>query len=393
MTEIINTAKESFLISNISQLCTCDENLGTGPLGVIEDAAVVIENDRFVWVGPNAKAPKNTDRHLCANGVPALPGFVDSHTHLVFAGDRAQEFTSRMAGKKYDGGGIRHTTEATRSASEQQLHLLTQMRLREALAAGSTTVEIKSGYGLNVEAEARSCEIASAYTDEVTFLGAHLVPEEFSCDPDGYIDLVCGEMLQAVLGHARWIDVFCETGAFDEAQSRKVLEAGKAAGLGLRVHGNQLGYGPGVALAVEMGAASVDHCTYLSDSDIDALANSDTVATFLPATDFSTREPYPDARRVIDAGVNVAMASNCNPGSSFTTSISFCIALAVRDMFMSIEEAILAVTVGGARALRRDDIGSISVGKQADLVLLNAPSYHHLAYRPGVPMIDKVITA
>jgi imidazolonepropionase len=199
-------------------------------------------------------------------------------------------------------------------------------------------------------------------------------------------------MLERVVPGAKWIDAFCETGAFDADQCRAVLDAGRAAGLGLRLHGNQLGHGPGVQLAVDCGCASVDHCTYLTDADIEALAGRDTVATFLPAADFSTRQPYADARRVIDAGATVAVASNCNPGSSYTTSISFCIALAVREMHMTIDEAIQAVTVGGAAALRRTDVGRLSIGSAGHAVVLDAPTHHHLAYRPGVPLIRHTIT-
>jgi imidazolonepropionase len=322
-----------------------------------------------------------------------IPGFVDSHTHLVFAGDRADEFAARMAGERYAAGGIRVTTDATRAAGADELTALTEGRRREGYRAGITHVEIKSGYGLETDSERRSCEVAAGFTDDVTFLGAHVVPAEFDGKPDDYVWLVCGEMLEACAPYSRWIDVFCEEGAFDVEQSRAVLEAGAEAGLGLRVHANQLGEGPGVRLAVEMGAASADHCTYLSDDDIEALAASDTVATFLPATDFSTREQYPDARRAIDAGVNTALATNTNPGSSYTTSISFCIALAVRDMRMTAEEALTAATLGGARALRRDDIGHLSPGARADIAILAAPSYTHLVYRPGVPLIAATIAA
>lgn len=288
----------------------------------------------------------------------------------------------------YDGGGIRVTTRATRAASDTELIDLTGARVHEAQRAGTTTIEIKSGYGLTVDHEVRSLRIAGGFTDETTFLGAHLVPDEFIGDEDGYVELVAGAMLDAAAPEARWIDAFCERGAFDADQCREILMAGKAKGLGLRLHGNQLGHGPGVKLAVDMECASVDHCTYLSDDDVAALAASNTVATFLPATDFSTRQPYPDARRVIDAGARVAIASNCNPGSSYTTSIAFCIALAVRDMGMTIEEAVGAVTVGGAAALRRDDVGRLSPGARADAAVLDAPSYHHLAYRPGVPLVS-----
>ena len=320
-----------------------------------------------------------------------IPGFVDSHTHLVFAGDRADEFAARMAGRPYEAGGIGVTTAATRAASDGELRTLARARRDEALPRRHHPPGDQVRYGLDGGDRARSCEVAAELTDDVTFLGAHVVPAEYEGRADEYVELVCGEMLRACAPHARWIDVFCERGAFDADQSRAVLEAGRDAGLGLRVHGNQLGPGPGVRLAVELGAASVDHCTYLEGGDLEALAGGDTVATFLPATDFSTRQPYPDARRAIDAGASVAIATNCNPGSSYTTSMSFCIALAVRDLGMTSEEALAAATLGGARALRRDDVGRLSPGSLADAAILEAPSYTHLVYRPGVPLIAGTI--
>lgn len=380
----------SLLIDNIGMLVTGDPTAGSGPLGVLSDTSLTIEDGLVSSIG---SADRVTDERIDADGRCVLPGFVDSHSHLVFAGDRAEEFTARMAGTPYDGGGIRVTTEATRTADDDTLRALTAARIEEAHRAGTTTIEIKSGYGLNVADEVRSLRIAGEFTAETTFLGAHLVPTEYVGRADDYVSLVTGVMLEAAAPHARWIDAFCEVGAFDVDQSRAVLEAGRAAGLGLRLHGNQLGLSGGVQLAVEMGCASVDHCTYLSDVDIDALASNDTVATFLPATDFSTRQPYPDARRVIDAGARVAIASNCNPGSSYTTSLSFCIALAVRDMGMTIEEAIAAVTTGGAAALQRTEIGRLTLGTRGDAVILDAPTYHHLAYRPGVPVIAQTISS
>lgn len=382
------SSERSLVIDNIGLLVTNEPSLGRGPLGIVENASIVIVDDTVVSVGP---AGAVADDCIDADGAGVLPGFVDSHTHLVFAGDRAEEFTSRMAGHAYDGGGIRVTTDATRSTPTAELDRLVQLRLSEAHRAGTTTIEIKSGYGLNVADEARALQIAEAHTTETTFLGAHLLPNEFEGRADDYIDLVCGDMLTAAAPHAKWIDAFCEVGAFDVDQSRAVLNAGKAAGLGLRLHGNQLGTSGGVQLAVECGCASVDHCTHLSDADIEALAGSDTVATFLPAADFSTKQPYVDARRVIDAGATVAIASNCNPGSSYTTSISFCIAIAVREMNMTIDEAIQAVTIGGAAALQRDDIGHLAPGARGHVVILDAPSHHHLAYRPGVPLIRQTI--
>ena len=380
----------SLAIDRIGRLVTNDPALGEGEIGLVRDAALVIEGGEVVAV---ERAGADADRRIDAGGRCVIPGFVDSHTHLVFAGDRADEFAARMAGQGYEAGGIRVTTDATRAASADELEALARGRRAEALRAGITEIEIKSGYGLAVDSERRLCEVAARLTDEVTFLGAHVVPAEYEGHADDYVELVTGEMLAACAPFSRWIDVFCERGAFDAEQSRAVLEAGRAAGLGLRVHGNQLGPGPGARLAVEMGAASVDHCTYLEDDDIAALAGGDTVATFLPATDFSTREPYPDARRAIDAGAEVAIATNCNPGSSYTTSMPFCIALAVREMGMTIDEALLAATAGGARALRRDDVGRLAPGMRADAVVLDAPSHAHLVYRPGVPLIATVVAA
>jgi imidazolonepropionase len=374
----------ALVLDRIGVLVTGDPALGDGPLGVVRDAALVIEDGRVAAV---ERAGAQGDERLDAAGRCVIPGFVDSHTHLVFAGDRGDEFAARMAGALYQAGGIRVTVEATRAATRAELASLAAARRREALRAGITHLEVKSGYGLTAESEARLCSVAAELTDDVTFLGAHVVPAEYEGRADEYVELVCGDMLSACAPHARWIDVFCEEGAFDEEQSRAVLEAGRAAGLGMRVHGNQLGPGAGVRLAVEMGAASVDHCTYLADADVDALAGSDTVATFLPATDFSTRQPYPDARRVIDAGASVAVATNCNPGSSYTTSMAFCLALAVRDMHMTTDEALAAATRGGARALRRTDVGHLTPGARADAVVLDAPSYSHLVYRPGVPLV------
>jgi imidazolonepropionase len=380
----------SLVIDNVGLLVTCDPEQGEGPLGIVRDAAIVVEGDRVAAIEPAGAA---ADEQLDVEGRCVIPGFVDSHTHLVFAGDRADEFAARMAGRPYAASGITVTTEATRAAGEDELRELAAARRAEAVSAGITHLEIKSGYGLDTESERRLCAVAAEFTDDVTFLGAHAVPPEYEGRAGEYVELVCGEMLEACRPLARWIDVFCEEGAFDPDQSRRVLEAGRDAGLGLRVHGNQLGFGQGVRLAVELGAASVDHCTYLTDDDIAALAGSDTVATFLPATDFSTRQPYPDARRAIDAGVSVAVATNCNPGSSYTTSMAFCIALAVRDMRMTPEEALLAATTGGARALRRDDVGRLTPGARADAVVLEAPSYTHLVYRPGVPLVGAVVMA
>jgi imidazolonepropionase len=371
----------ALVIDNIGQLVTCDPELGDGPLGLRTAAAIAFEDGLVREIADAGRA--SGDRNVDAGGRAVIAGFVDSHTHLVFAGDRADEFAARMAGRRYDAGGIRVTTTATRAASAGELRTLARERQARARRDGITHQEIKSGYGLDVETEARTCAVAAELTGDVTFLGAHVLPAEFADRPGEYVELVCGQMLEACAQHCRWIDAFCEEGAFDADQCRAVLEAGRAAGLGLRLHANQLGEGPGVQLAVELGAASADHCTYLSHKDVDALAGGDTVATFLPATDFATREQYPDARRVLDAGARVALATNTNPGSSYTTSMSFVIALAVRDLRMTAEEALLAATAGGAAALRRDDIGRLRPGTRADAVVLDAPSYTHIPYRPG----------
>ena len=375
-------AGSSLLVDNIGELTT------HGPQGTINDAALVVEDGRVAWAGPAGSAPA-ADRRLDAGGRAVIPGFVDSHAHLVFAGDRAAEFAARMVGGRYTGGGLRTTVAATRAATDGTLRAKVARLVAEALRQGTTTIECKSGYGLTVEDEARSLRIAAEFTPETTYLGAHVVPD--GADPDEYTELVCGEMLAAGRPHARWVDVFCEHGAFDADQSRAVLRAGIAAGLGARVHANQLTEGPGVLLAVELGAASADHCTHLSTMDVGALAGSDTVATLLPGAEFSTRSRYPDARALLDAGATVALASDCNPGSSYTSSMPFCIALAVRELRMTPAEALWSATAGGARALRRDDIGHLGIGARADLAILDAPSHLHLAYRPGVPLIHTVL--
>jgi len=384
----------TLLIDGIGELVTNDPGLGHGPLGLLTDAAIVVDEGRVAWVGQRSAAPA-ADRRIDADGRAVVPGFVDSHSHLVFAGDRAAEFAARMAGEPYSGGGIRTTVAATRAASDDELHATVGRIRREMLRQGTTTIEIKSGYGLSVSDEPRSLAVAREFTDETTFLGAHVVPAD--TDPDVYTALVCGAMLDAAAPYARWVDVFCERGAFDVDQSRAVLTAGMSAGLGARIHANQLTPGGGVRLAVELGAASADHCTHLSVEDIDALAGlkadgvAGTVATLLPGAEFSTRSPYPNARALLDAGATVALATDCNPGSSYTSSMPFCIALAVREMRMTPAEAVWSATAGGARALRRADVGHLAVGARADLAILDAPSHLHLAYRPGVPLVHLVL--
>jgi imidazolonepropionase len=380
------------VITNIAELTTNDESLGLGPMGRLHDAAMVIDEQYVLWVGAKADAPA-ADRLIDAHDAAVIPGFVDSHTHLVFAGERCEEFEERMSGRPYDGGGIASTVAATRAAPSDELRRSSHRRLSELLAGGVTTVEIKSGYALDVAGESRLIDIAGEFSDEVTFLGAHVVPEEYAHDRDGYVDVVRGPMLDACAPKSRWADVFCDRGAFDVDESRVILLAARAAGLELRVHGNQLGPTGGVALAVELDAASVDHCTFLSDDDLERLRASSTVATLLPGADFSTRADYSSARRLLDHGCVVALATDCNPGTSYVTSMAFVLAIAVRDMRMDFDEALWSATRGGARALRRDDVGHLSVGAQANVVILNAPRAAHLAYRPGAPLVRQVVVA
>jgi len=379
------------VIKNIAELTTNDASLGVGVMGRLHDAAMVIDDEHVLWTGSNSDAPP-ADEMIDAQHGAVIPGFVDSHTHLVFAGERSEEFEARMNGTPYDGGGIARTVESTRVASSDELRRTTKKRLDELRIGGVTTVEIKSGYALNLDGESRLLDIANEFSDEVTFLGAHVVPDEYVKDREGYVDLVRGPMLEACAPKSKWADVFCDRGAFDVDEARAILLAARAAGLQLRLHGNQLGATGGVALAVELHAASVDHCTYLSDDDIDLLHDSRTVATLLPGADFSTRADYSSARRLLDRSAVVALATDCNPGTSYVTSMGFVLAIAVRDMRMTFDEALWSATRGGAIALRRDDVGHLSVGARADVAILDAPRAAHLAYRPGTSIVRRTIS-
>ncbi len=383
----------TLLVTGIGELVTNDpfaDGAGPAPVHLLRDAAVVVEHGRFAWVGAAADAPA-ADTALDLGGRAVVPGFVDAHAHLVFGGDRAAEFEARMSGTAYAAGGIRTTVAATRASSDEALQANASRLVAEMRRQGTTTVEIKSGYGLTVHDEARALAVAATLTPEVTYLGAHVVAPEFADDPAGYVDLVTGPMLDACAPHARWVDVFCERGAFDGHAARAILRAGAARGLKVRVHANQLGEGDGVQVAAECGAVSADHCTHLTDADVAALRDASVVATLLPGAEFSTRSPYPDARRLLAAGVTVALATDCNPGSSYTSSMPFCIALAVREMRMTPAEALWSATAGGAASLARDDVGVVRVGARADLAVLDAPSFVHLAYRPGVPLVAGVV--
>jgi len=383
----------STVVTGIGELVTNDPTMGDGTiLGTLRDAAFLVEDGKVAWIGSSKGAP-SADQVIEASGKSVIPGFVDSHTHAVFGGDRVRDFVGRMTGEKYAAGGIKTTVAATREAGVDQLREHTAGIVGELRAGGITTFEIKSGYGLDVQSEAKILDVANEFTQEVTFLGAHVVPAEFASEREQYVSLVIGEMLDTCAPKAKWIDVFCDTGAFTPEESRRILDAGIARGLLPRLHGNQLGHTGGVELALEVDAASVDHCTYLSDEEIVALASSNTVATLLPGAEFSTRSRYPDARRLYARGAKVALATDCNPGTSFITSMPWVIATAVREMYFSPAQALHAATFGGAQALRRSDIGHLGMGARADFVILDAPSYEYLAYRPGAHLVSRVIAA
>lgn len=406
------------LITGISELVVNDLDT-LGELGVVNDAALLIDNGRIVWSGPSAQADTAVSDRLgeghsslndddIANGEvtsandlggletidlggkAVIPGFVDSHNHLIFAGDRSEEFAARMAGQKYSAGGIATTVAATRAATESELEANLVHLLEQAQRQGTTTFEIKSGYGLTVSDEIQALDIINRHTEESTLIAAHVVPPEFKEEPERYVDLVVDEIIPAATSKAKWIDVFCETGAFTEDQTRRIIEAGKAVGMKPRLHANQLTEGGALKLGAELGCVSVDHATFASDEDLAVLAEAGTVVTLLPSIEFSTRQPYPDARRYVDAGVSLAIASDCNPGSGFSNSMPFVIAIGVRDMHFTVEQAVWAATAGGANALQRADVGHLGAGASADLAILDAPSYRHLAYRPGVQLVERV---
>ncbi|WP_193627234.1 imidazolonepropionase [Brevibacterium sp. CFH 10365] len=417
------------LITGISELVVNDLD-ALGELGVITDAALLIDDGRVVWSGPSAEADTALQEHFIdanANapaspradvatvndddivngevtsvgglaevetidlgGKAVIPGFVDSHNHLIFAGDRSEEFAARMAGQKYSAGGIATTVAATRAATEAELEANLVHLLDQARRQGTTTFEIKSGYGLTVADEIQALDIINRHTEESTLIAAHVVPPEFKDDPERYVDLVVDEIIPAAEGKAKWVDVFCETGAFTEDQTRRIIDAGKTVGMKPRLHANQLTEGGALKLGAELGCASVDHATFATDEDLAVLAEAGTVVTLLPSIEFSTRQPYPDARRYVDAGVALAIATDCNPGSGFSNSMPFVIAIGVRDMHFTVEQAVWAATAGGANALQRTDVGHLGVGARADLAVLDAPSCRHLAYRPGVQLVERV---
>lgn len=412
------------LITGISELVTnahgTSPTTEAGELGVITDAAIIIDADTVVWSGPAAEADaavRNLGSEVTGRGVndddipdgeitsanepvgfetidlggkAVIPGFVDSHNHLIFAGERSEEFAARMAGEKYSAGGIATTVADTRAATDEELEANLVHLLNQARHQGTTTFEVKSGYGLTLRDEIRALDIINRHTSESTLLAAHVVPPEYKDDPEAYVDLIIDEIIPAAEGRAKWIDAFCETGAFTEDQTKRIIEAGKAVGMKPRLHANQLTDGGALKLGAELGCISVDHATFASDDDLAVLAEAGTVVTLLPGIEFSTRQPYPDARRYVDAGVRLAIATDCNPGSGFSNSVPFAIAIGVRDMHFTVEQAVWAATAGSAHALQRTDIGHLGAGARADLAILDAPSYRHLAYRPGVQLVERV---
>lgn len=378
----------STLVRNIAELVTESDQFPARAYGY----AFTFESGKITWVGLETNAPP-TDHVIDAEGGAVLPGFVDSHAHLIFAGDRSADFSARMAGEKYAAGGIASTVTATRAATDDQLRANAQRLIDSMNSHGITTFEIKSGYGLTVADEARALRIAREFTSETTFLGAHVVPHEYQDQQEAYVNLVCGEMLDACAPFAKWIDVFCDQGAFTPEQAKKILLAGRAAGLEVRLHANQIASLGGIEVAADCGAVSVDHLTYMSDSELDIMASHNIVATLLPGVEFSTRSPYPDAQRFIRAGISVALATDCNPGTSYVTSMPFVIALAVREMNMTIDQAVWSATAGGAAALKRTDIGRIQAGHNADFLVLNRPKIDYLAYNPGTSPVAHVYRA
>jgi imidazolonepropionase len=388
------------LVTNIGQLVTNDP-ARDGLLGVVDNAAVVIEDGLVSWVGAAADVPSTVPDmpEIDCNGAAVVPGFVDSHTHLAFAGDRAAEFGRRLTYEEImaAGGGIQSTVAATREASLPDLTAAMLARLERMLAAGTTTVEVKSGYGLNVDHEQRLLDIAAALGTALpidvvpTFLGAHTVAPEFAGDQDGYVAYVVNTMLPACADHARFCDVFCDKGVFTVDQARRVLVAGRKLGLEPRLHANQLAHSGGAQLAAELGAVSADHLDHIDDADIAALRNSGTVAVLLPGVSFSLQLPQARGRDLWDAGVIVAIATDCNPGTSNIETMPFVVALACLEMGLSPEQATWSATRGGAIALAMGDRGFLSPGSVGDLVVLRHPSYVHLAYRPDAPAVGSVV--
>ncbi len=391
------------LMTNIGQLVTNDGG-DDDLLGIIENAAVGIRGGVIVWVGASDAVPPGLGSLpvFDAGGAAVVPGFVDAHTHVVFAGDRAREHAMRLAGASYEeiqqaGGGIYSTVAATRAANLAELALASRRRVERMLANGTTTVEIKTGYGLDTATELKMLDAIDAIDSSLpidvvrTFLGAHVVAPEFRSDRTAYVDLVAGGMLDAVASRVDFIDVFCDHVAFSVEETRRIIEAGERAGLGIRLHVDQLSRSGGAALAASVGALAADHLDHATDADLHALGEAGTVAVLLPGVSLTMQEAPPDGRRFIDAGLTVAVATDCNPGTSWVETMPFIIALAATTSGFTPQEALWSATAGGAAALGLDDRGVIREGKLGDLVMLGAPSYEHLVYRPDGDLVRRVI--
>jgi imidazolonepropionase len=400
--------RADFLLTGAGQLVTCDPALGEGPLGLVERGAVVATGGQVTFAGPEAALPDLEPAAgavlVDAGGRAVLPGLVDAHTHLVFAGERAEEFAARLRGVGYEealaaGGGINRTVRDTRAASDGELEAAAGGRLATALAYGTTTLEAKSGYGLTVDDERRTLEVlarlAARSPVEVvpTFLGAHLIPEEYAGDRDGYLDLLEHEMLPACAPLAEFVDAFCDRGALTVEESRRVLAAGARHGLKGKLHANELGSTGGAALAAELGCTSADHLLFCDDAEAKALAAAGTVAVLLPGTSFLLRTGRAAPAGVLrDAGVTIALGTDCNPGTCYSESMQLMVALACVHGGLTPEEAVLAATDGAARAVGRGGrVGRLAPGAACDLVVLAGRSYLDLAYHLGVNLAAAVV--
>jgi imidazolonepropionase len=397
-----------FLLTGAGQLVTCDPALGEGPLGLVERGAVAASGGVVVYAGPQDGLPDLElaagATRLDAGGQAVLPGFVDAHSHLVFAGDRADEFAARLRGVGYEealaaGGGINRTVRETRAAGDAELEATAARRLVEAARHGTTTLEAKSGYGLTTDDERRSlavlASLAARFPVEVvpTFLGAHLVPAEYAADREGYLELLEREMLPACAPLARFVDAFCDRGALTVGESRRVLLAGRRHGLALKLHANELGSTGGAALAAELGCVSADHLLFCDEQEAKALAAAGTVAVLLPGTSFLLRTGRAAPVQVLrDAGVTLALGTDCNPGTCYCESMQLVVALACVHGGLTPEEAVLAATDGAARAVgRAGQAGRLAPGAACDLVVLAGRSYLDLAYHLGVNLAALVV--
>ncbi len=394
--------KADLVVTGASQVVTCDPALGDGPLGLIDRGAVAGSRGRVVWVGRESDLRSEVElepdvHEVDAGGGAVLPGLVDCHTHLVFAGDRSEEFAARSKGEKYTGGGIRTTVAATRAASDDELEALARRRLERFLEYGVTTVEAKSGYGLTLEHERRLLEIAVRLDgpSEVvrTFMGAHVVPEDYADDRDAYATLVAEGMIPGLGNLAEFCDVWCDEAAFTPEQCRKILRAARAEGLGIKVHAEQLSRSGGATVAAEFGAISAEHLEHANEEDADALARTRTIAVLIPGASMMTGTPFAPARMLIERGLRVALSTDFNPGTSYSENLQLVVALACAHLKMTPEEAVLGVTRHAAAALSREGIvGSLAPGSRADLVILEASSYVDLAYHYGVNLVRAVLT-